>query len=91
VRGAARERWVKERTGKTDSQWWREVEPFLTEALTREGHKYPVAMRVGAATAEVYGGAHDPRGAFAFGLERVLDGLAVFIDRHVKRRHTRRR
>ena len=78
VRGAARERWVKERTGMTDGEWWDKVAPFLTEVVT-DWSPYPVASRVGPVTGEAYG-AHDPEGAFAFGLERVLDGLAVMID-----------
>ena len=87
VRGAARERWVKERTGKSDDEWWEEVRPFLEEVFPRDGRSYPVASRVGPVVGEAYG-AHDPAGAFAFGLERVLDGLALMID---KRRRPPRR
>ena len=62
----------------TDSEWWQKVEPFLTGVVT-DWSPYPVASRVGPATGEAYG-AHDPEGSFAFGLERVLDGLALMID-----------
>ena len=76
VRNAARERWVKERTGKTDSEWWFEVAPHLEQAMA--GHDFPLASRVGSAFGEAHGAA-DPEGDFAFGLERLLDGLEQFI------------
>lgn len=80
VRGAARERWVKERTGMSDSEWWTTVEPELSAYLAPSAGDYPVASRVGPVVGEAQG-AHDPPGAFAFGLECVLDGLASFIER----------
>jgi AcrR family transcriptional regulator len=76
VRGAARERQVREVTGMSDDEWWRRVEPVLK---TLDFSPYPVALRVGPVTGEAYG-AHDPAGAFSFGLARVLDGLALFIE-----------
>lgn len=76
VRDAARERMVKETTGMTDEQWWRRVEPFLADI---DWSPYPVAARIGPVVGAAYG-AHDPERAFTFGLERVLDGLAVFLD-----------
>lgn len=85
VRGAARERWVKERTGKSDSEWWYEVAPHLAEVTA--GRPFPIGTRVGTAFGEAYG-AHDPAGDFAFGLERVLDGLEQFV---ATRRKPRRR
>ena len=42
---------------------------------------YAVAVRVGTAATEQYSGLHDPAHAFTFGLERVLDGIAVLIER----------
>lgn len=86
VRGAARERWVKQRTGKSDAEWWDEVRPFLEQVLRREGARYPVASQVGSVVGQEYGAVHDPAGAFAFGLERVLDGLASFIEQRTGRR-----
>jgi AcrR family transcriptional regulator len=76
VRNAARERWVKQRTGKSDTEWWYEVAPHLEQAMA--GRDFPLASRVGSAFGEAHG-AHDPEGDFAFGLERVLDGLEQFI------------
>jgi hypothetical protein len=57
-------------------EWWYRVAPFLE---TLDFTPYPVLARVGQTTGETYG-AHDPEGAFAFGLARVLDGLALFIE-----------
>ena len=76
VRDAAREKTVNQQTGMTDNEWWRCVEPYLN---TIDFSPYPVLSRVGQKTGETYG-AHDPMGAFNFGLERVLDGLALFIE-----------
>jgi AcrR family transcriptional regulator len=84
VRGAARERWVKQSTGMTDTEWWTTVSPHLAEVFTTMD-KYPVASRVGQVAGETYG-AHDPKGMFAFGLERVLDGLELFITSKRKRK-----
>ena len=39
-----------------------------------------LAFVQGAAAGEAHGSAHDPAFAYAFGLERVLDGLAALID-----------
>ena len=76
VRDAARENTVKTLTGMTDVEWWEKVAPFLN---TVDFSPYPVGSRVGPVVGEAYG-AHDPQRAFDFGLQRVLDGLAVFID-----------
>jgi hypothetical protein len=43
--------------------------------------KYPVAARVGAAAGAAHGAAYDPAHAYAFGLQRVLDGLGVLMER----------
>lgn len=90
VRGAARERWVKERTGKSDREWRDEARPFLEQVFPAHSQAYPVAARVGPVVGEAYDGVHDPAGAFAFGLERVLDGLAVLIEQRGKKRARRR-
>lgn len=87
VRGAARERWVKERTGKSDDEWWNEARPFLEEVFPSDAQASPVASRVRPVVGEAYG-LHDPAGAFAFGLECVLDGLASLIEK--RRRRPRR-
>jgi AcrR family transcriptional regulator len=62
----------------TDAEWWEQAGPLLAEAVDPE--RYPLAARVGAAAGEAHGSAYDPAHAYAFGLERVLDGLAALID-----------
>ena len=63
----------------TDAAWWESAGPLLSRAMDAE--RYPLAVRVGAAAGEAHGSAHDPAHAYAFGLERVLDGLAALVAR----------
>ena len=62
-----------------DGAWWKAAGPLLARVITPD--RYPLASRVGTAAGEAQGAAYDPERAYAFGLERVLDGLAVLIDR----------
>jgi AcrR family transcriptional regulator len=59
----------------TDAEWWEQAGPLLARVVDPE--RYPLAARVGAAAGEAHGSAYDPEHAYAFGLERVLDGLAA--------------
>jgi len=61
----------------TDEGWWEEAGPLLARAVDPE--RYPLAARVGAAAGEAHGSTYDPEQAYAFGLERVLDGLAALV------------
>jgi AcrR family transcriptional regulator len=63
----------------TDAEWWETAGPLLARVI--DPARYPLAVRVGAAAGEAHGSAHDPAFAYAFGLERVLDGLAALIER----------
>lgn len=67
------------RTGMTDVQWWRAVEPALADVL--DPTAYPLGSRVGQAAGEAHQAAHDPEHAYAFGLARLIDGVAALIDR----------
>jgi AcrR family transcriptional regulator len=62
-----------------DGAWWASAGPLLERAMDDE--RYPLAVRVGAAAGAAQGAAYDPERAYAFGLERVLDGLAALIER----------
>ena len=62
----------------SDREWWSSVGPLLTRVL--DPVRYPRAVRVGAAAGEAAGSAHDPDRAYAFGLDRLLDGLAPLLD-----------
>jgi len=61
-----------------DEEWWAEAGPLLARVITPE--QYPLASRVGSAAGEAQGAAYDAGNAYAFGLERVLDGLAALIE-----------
>ncbi|WP_158883825.1 TetR/AcrR family transcriptional regulator [Amycolatopsis anabasis] len=76
VRGAVEAAEAEQRTGMTDEQWWAAHEPVLSQIL--DADRFPTASRVGQAAGEAYG-IYDPDLAFDFGLQRVLDGIEVFI------------
>lgn len=76
VRDVARARMVKDLTGMSDDEWWYTITPFLE---TLDFSPYPVANRVGPVVGELYG-LGDPDRAFNFGLDRILDGLALMIE-----------
>jgi AcrR family transcriptional regulator len=79
VRGAALAAAESAAAPGTDAEWWERARPLLERAVDPE--HYPLAARVGAAAGEAHGSAFDPAHAYEFGLERVLDGLAVLIER----------
>ncbi|MGW4463960.1 TetR/AcrR family transcriptional regulator [Micromonospora sp. NPDC004704] len=79
ARGTVEAAQVERRTGMTDEQWWAAQAPLLEQVLDPD--RYPVASAVGSAAGEANQGAYDPNGAFEFGLERVLDGIEVFVRR----------
>jgi AcrR family transcriptional regulator len=71
---------AERRTGLTDQQWWSAHAPLLAEFVG--SGRYPTASRVGTAAGQAHGSAYDPRHAFEFGLQRVLDGIEAFIRSH---------
>lgn len=68
---------TEQRTGLTDEQWWRAAAPYLAKVF--DPRRFPRAARVGAAAGEAHGAAHAGEHAFAFGLERVLDGVEALV------------
>ena len=76
VRDVLRARMVKDQTGLSDDQWWYTVAPFLE---TIDFSPYPIASRIGPVVGAAYG-LGDADQAFDFGLERMLDGLAILIE-----------
>jgi AcrR family transcriptional regulator len=62
----------------SDQEWWAANEPLLAKVFDERA--YPTAARVGSAAGAAHGSAYDPDHAYRFGLDRVLDGLAVLID-----------
>ena len=61
-----------------DKQWWAANAPLLARVV--DERSYPLATRVGTAAGSAHNSAHDPDHAYRFGLNRVLDGLAVLIN-----------
>jgi AcrR family transcriptional regulator len=78
VRGAVLAGQAEQRTGRSDAQWWADWAPLLAEVL--DPAQFPTAARVGQAAGEEYGPG-DPERAFAFGLQRVLDGIEQYVNR----------
>lgn len=79
VEGVARRRIEADRavrrTGTTDEQWWQEVQPFLAEVF--DPAQFPLATRVGQAAGQAHQAAHNPEHAYAFGLDRLLQGIEM--------------
>lgn len=62
-----------------DAAWWEQAGPLLAQVVSPE--RYPLADRVGSAVGAEQGAAFDPDHAYAFGLERVLDGIGALVGR----------
>jgi AcrR family transcriptional regulator len=69
---------ARARAVQSDEEWWRSVGPHVERVL--DPAAFPLAVRVGTAAGEAYEGAYDPEHALEFGLERLLDGIAAFVE-----------
>lgn len=78
ARGLIETRIADTATGRTEIEWWTQYEPLVEELISFE--KYPVASRVGPISGEAFG-AGDYNHNFEFGLERMLDGIEVLVNR----------
>jgi AcrR family transcriptional regulator len=76
---AAQSEAEREASGMNDQEWWEANGPLLAKVLDPE--RFPTAVRVGQAAGEAHDAAYDAEHAFAFGLERTLDGLGSLIQR----------
>lgn len=81
ARAAADARAAQRDSAMDDQTWWAANAPLLARVLDQDA--YPLATRVGAAAGIAHSSAHDPDHAYRFGLDRLLDGLAAFIDTHM--------
>jgi AcrR family transcriptional regulator len=79
VRTAADADATRRETSMDDRAWWEQAGPVLARFI--DDRCYPLATRVGTAAGISRGSAHDPDHAYRFGLERLLDSLAILIDR----------
>lgn len=77
VRGAVDAAEVERESGLTELQWWEACAPLLEQVF--DPARFPVATRVGAAAGEEHQSASSADHGFAFGLERVLDGIDVLV------------
>jgi hypothetical protein len=79
VEGVARRRVEADRavrrTGISDEQWWERVQPLVDEVF--DPAKFPISARVGQAAGEAHQAAHNPEHAYAFGLDRLLQGVGL--------------
>ncbi|MGH8794815.1 MAG: TetR/AcrR family transcriptional regulator [Stackebrandtia sp.] len=66
------------RTGMTERQWWEAHAPALAEVA--DAARFPIAARVGTAAGRAHDAAYAADGGFAFGLARILDGVAALLD-----------
>ena len=78
ARSAAEAAAARQDGAMTEEQWWAANAPLLTRVFDQA--KYPTAARVGTAAGAAHGAAYDPDHAYAFGLQRVLDGLGALIE-----------
>ena len=76
---AAQSEAEREASGMDDQEWWEANGPLLAKVL--DTARFPTAVRVGQAAGEAHDAAYDAEHAFAFGLERTLDGLGSLIER----------
>jgi AcrR family transcriptional regulator len=84
ARAHANVRRAPQDTGMTDAEWWAANAPLLEKVM--DASRFPVASRVGQAAGQAYQGAQSPEHAFTFGLERILDGIAILINERTRGR-----
>lgn len=77
ARAAADKRATERESRMSDAAWWKANEALL--ATVFDPKRFPTAARVGAAAGERHGAAYDPDFMYAFGVERVVDGIAALI------------
>ena len=78
VRAALDAREIEQQTGMTDEQWWAMNTPLLHGLV--DPARYPTTVRIGEAYKSGKMPGPDPERNFEFGLQRVLDGIATFIE-----------
>lgn len=85
--GAARRAYeavsAEKSTGMTDAQWWQANGALLMKVM--DVSRFPMAAAVGQSVGAAYGTAHDAGHNFEFGLQRLLDGIEVFVARNAER------
>jgi AcrR family transcriptional regulator len=77
VRAALNQAQAQQHTGMSELEWWEKFQPLLAKVYDPE--RFPTATRVGAAAGEEFQAASAPQRTFAFGLERLLDGVEALV------------
>lgn len=85
ARVAADVRAAAGRSAQSDSEWWAASGPRLATIV--DPAAFPHAARIGTAAGQALGGAYHADHAWAFGLDRVLDGLGVLIEQRASDYH----
>jgi AcrR family transcriptional regulator len=78
VRAALDAREVERLSGMSDEQWWAMNQPLIRELVDAE--RFPTLSKIGEAYKSGAMVAPDQDRSFDFGLQRVLDGIAAFIE-----------
>lgn len=80
ARAAAEHLRTQRDTGLSDQEWWLTTGPLLDRYMAGLADRFPVAGRVGTAAGEQHQAAMDAAHALRFGLDRILDGVALLIE-----------
>ena len=78
IRAALDAREVERLSGMSDEEWWAMNQPLIQDLI--EPTRFPALSKIGQAYKSGAIAAPDHDRNFEFGLQRVLDGIAVFID-----------
>ncbi|MFC3386220.1 TetR/AcrR family transcriptional regulator [Couchioplanes azureus] len=78
---------AEQSTGMTDDQWWQANSVMLMKVM--DVNRFPMAAAVGQAVGMAHGTAHDAAHNFEFGLQRILEGIEVFVRRNTDREDDR--
>ena len=71
---------IQDDSGMTDAEWWSIVAPALEQVM--DDDELVVSGRVGTAVGEQFQSADpSPDHALSFGLETILDGIQLRLDR----------
>lgn len=79
ARQAAAHQRTQQESGQTDEEWWLATAPALEHFMAGSASLFPLASRVGTSAGEEHRALLNPDHALAFGLTRILDGLALLI------------
>lgn len=64
-------------SARTEREWWEATAPYLDQVF--DPARFPTVARVGPVAGAELQAAYDPERSFAFGLARLLDGIAALV------------